>query len=152
MPGLYGYVSATKWMTEIELTTLGGLRRLLDPAGLVQGGADPDPVADRHAALGSGRAERPGAGRRRRLGADARHFQGRGRARRATTTGTSASCQLRCPNYTWVQWQTTLPRRAGQHTIRVRATDGTGAVQESRVTPPAPDGARGYHTVTFSAT
>ena len=29
--------------------------------------------------------------------------------------------------------------------------DGTGAIQESRVTPPAPDGARGYHTVNVSA-
>ena len=32
VPGLYGYVSATKWVTDIELTTLGGLRRLLGAA------------------------------------------------------------------------------------------------------------------------
>jgi hypothetical protein len=62
--------------------------------------------------------------------------------------------QLSVPisNYTWVQWQIKLDMPIGRHTIRVRATDGSGAVQESRVTPPAPDGARGYHTVTFTAT
>ena len=50
VPGLYGYVSATKWLKELELTTLEGVRRLLGPPRLVQGGADPDAVADRHAA------------------------------------------------------------------------------------------------------
>ena len=36
---------------------------------------------------------------------------------------------------------------AGDHTLRVRATDGTGEVQTATVTEPAPDGARGYHTI-----
>ena len=39
IPGLYGYVSATKWLSEIELTTWDGVRRLLGAAGLVQGRA-----------------------------------------------------------------------------------------------------------------
>jgi hypothetical protein len=49
---------------------------------------------------------------------------------------------------TWVQWS--LPWVAGPtgaHTIRVRATDGTGEVQTDEVTSPAPDGARGHHSV-----
>ena len=40
--GLYGYVSATKWLTRDRADDVGGLRRLLDPAGLVEGGADQD--------------------------------------------------------------------------------------------------------------
>ena len=35
----------------------------------------------------------------------------------------------------------------GRHVIAVRATDGTGAVQTDLASPPAPDGARGYHTI-----
>jgi hypothetical protein len=35
----------------------------------------------------------------------------------------------------------------GDHTIEVRATDGTGEVQTASVSPPAPDGARGHHTI-----
>ena len=52
VPGLYGYVSATKWLTELELTTLEAFDALLGPQGLVQGGPDPDPVAHRHPAGG----------------------------------------------------------------------------------------------------
>jgi hypothetical protein len=35
----------------------------------------------------------------------------------------------------------------GRHELKVRATDGTGTVQTEQSSPPAPDGARGYHTV-----
>ena len=45
VPGLFGYVSATKWLDKHRADHAGGLRRLLGPAGLGQGGADPDPVA-----------------------------------------------------------------------------------------------------------
>ena len=38
----------------------------------------------------------------------------------------------------------------GDHVIQVRATDGTGMVQEEQPSPPAPDGARGWHTVDVS--
>ena len=58
VPGLYGYVSATKWLTEIELTTLDAFDALLGPARLGEGGADPDPVADRRAAAGAQRRAR----------------------------------------------------------------------------------------------
>jgi hypothetical protein len=38
----------------------------------------------------------------------------------------------------------------GDHQVSVRATDGTGTVQDANVTPPPPDGARGYHTIGVS--
>jgi hypothetical protein len=38
----------------------------------------------------------------------------------------------------------------GSHEIRVRATDGDGVVQEEMPSPPAPDGARGWHTISVS--
>jgi hypothetical protein len=48
---------------------------------------------------------------------------------------------------TWVQWLYRWQATSGDHLIRVRATDLTGEVQPATVTPPAPDGARGYHTI-----
>jgi hypothetical protein len=47
---------------------------------------------------------------------------------------------------TWVQWLYEWDATPGEHTISVRATDGTGAVQTGDVTSPAPDGATGWHT------
>lgn len=51
---------------------------------------------------------------------------------------------------TWVQWRYDWPLVAGRHTFRVRATDGTGALQIEQVTDTHPDGATGYHTVTHT--
>ncbi|MEZ4596064.1 MAG: hypothetical protein R3C32_04020 [Chloroflexota bacterium] len=48
---------------------------------------------------------------------------------------------------TWVQWLRVWAATPGDHTILVRATDGTGAVQTADISSPAPDGARGYHTI-----
>jgi hypothetical protein len=54
---------------------------------------------------------------------------------------------------TWVQWVLpwATPSEGGSHQLKVRATDGTGEVQTAEVTPPAPDGARGHHTISVNA-
>ena len=52
---------------------------------------------------------------------------------------------------TWIQWVLPWTAPAGNHTAEVRAVDGTGEVQTDEVTPPAPDGARGHHRITFAA-
>jgi DMSO/TMAO reductase YedYZ molybdopterin-dependent catalytic subunit len=150
VPGLYGYVSATKWITEIELNTLEAFNAYWVNLGWAKEG----PI------LTQSRIDLPRSGQ----GVTASQVQVAGVAW-APTRGISKveidvdedenwrQCTLSAPlsTYTWVQWQTTLGVPPGRHTIRVRATDGTGIVQDSRVTPPAPDGARGYHTVSFSA-
>ena len=61
-------------------------------------------------------------------------------------------CKLSTPisKATWVQWLyawDAAASGAGDHTIEVRATDGTGQVQTTDRTPPAPDGARGHQTI-----
>jgi len=48
---------------------------------------------------------------------------------------------------TWVQWVYRWQAPAGTHTIQVRATDGTGAVQTATPGGPAPAGATGYDQV-----
>ncbi|MEP7188667.1 MAG: molybdopterin-dependent oxidoreductase [Roseiflexaceae bacterium] len=51
---------------------------------------------------------------------------------------------------TWVLWRYEWSRQAGRHTFRVRATDGTGALQIAAPSDPHPDGANGYHMVTVA--
>jgi len=150
IPGLYGYVSATKWVTELELTTL----EAFDAYWIRLGWAKEGPI------LTQSRIDTPRSGQ----GLTGGQAQLAGVAW-APTRGVAKveveldgdrtwhEAQLSTPlsNYAWVQWQVVLPTTPGLHTARVRATDGTGTVQESRSTPPAPDGARGYHTLTFSA-
>jgi DMSO/TMAO reductase YedYZ molybdopterin-dependent catalytic subunit len=65
--------------------------------------------------------------------------------------GAWSAARLRLPllsPLTWVQWRYDGPVPPGRHTFRVRATDGTGALQVGAAAPPAPSGATGYHTLT----
>ena len=60
-------------------------------------------------------------------------------------------CELTSPlsDRAWVQWKTAIETSAGRHTARVRATDGTGETQTKVEHRPAPDGATGYHEISF---
>jgi hypothetical protein len=60
---------------------------------------------------------------------------------------TAAELSTPISDATWVQFVHRWEATGGQHTIRVRATDGDGEVQTSERTRPAPDGARGHHTI-----
>jgi DMSO/TMAO reductase YedYZ molybdopterin-dependent catalytic subunit len=150
VPGLYGYVSATKWLTELELTTWEAFNAYWIRLGWAKEG----PI------LTQSRIElpRPAAS----VAAGDVTFAGvawaptRGIAAvevELDESGAWQPAELSVPlsDYSWVQWQVALPVSGGQHTVRVRATDGTGALQEIGPTPPAPDGARGYHRISFSA-
>jgi hypothetical protein len=66
--------------------------------------------------------------------------------------GDWAAAKLSTPisKATWVQWLYDWDAPSGSHTIEVRATDGTGDVQTDQQSNPAPDGARGHHTVRVS--
>jgi DMSO/TMAO reductase YedYZ molybdopterin-dependent catalytic subunit len=64
VPGLYGYVSATKWVTDLEVTTFGARQAYWLQRGWAEKAPDQDPVPDRRA----GRAGAGRAGDRRRDG------------------------------------------------------------------------------------
>ncbi|HBY97547.1 MAG TPA: hypothetical protein DEP84_26995, partial [Chloroflexi bacterium] len=51
---------------------------------------------------------------------------------------------------TWVQWRYDWPMTPGRHTFRVRAIDGTGALQVARESGAHPNGATGYHSATVT--
>jgi DMSO/TMAO reductase YedYZ molybdopterin-dependent catalytic subunit len=65
--------------------------------------------------------------------------------------GAWAEAILRTPplsGLTWVQWRYDWPVTAGEHTFRVRATDGMGTLQTEAESDTYPNGATGYHSVT----
>src|SRR5690606_33842534 len=139
-PGLYGYVSATKWLRAVELTTFEeegywiprgwareGPVKTQSRIDVPRGGTVP---AGRVPVAGVAWAPRRGISRVEVRVDDGPWVP----ARLADSLGVDA----------WRQWVHVWDATPGEHTISVRATDGTGAVQTARTAPPAPDGATGH--------
>jgi len=149
VPGLFGYVSATKWITEIELTTLEAFDAYWVPLGWSKLG----PI------LTQSRIDlpRPGAqvpiGQVEVAGVAWAPTRGISKVEVHLDSGDWVEAQLSVPLSTaaWVQWRATVDVTGGPHVLMVRATDGTGETQDATRTAPAPSGARGYHTVSFRA-
>ena len=149
IPGLYGYVSATKWLSQIELTTW----EAFDGYWIPRGWAKEAPI------LTQSRIDVPRSGTTLEPGATVALAgvawapdRGVQAVEVAIDDGDWQPAELSVPlnDATWVQWK--LPWVAtdpGTHTVKVRATDGNGEVQTDVSTPPAPDGARGYHSITL---
>jgi DMSO/TMAO reductase YedYZ molybdopterin-dependent catalytic subunit len=150
VPGLYGYVSATKWLAELELTTLEAFNGYWVPLGWSKDG----PI------LTQARIDTPHNGQEVAAGrvaiAGVAWAPDRGIAKvEVAIDGVWGEAQLSTPisDATWVQWLVAWDAAAsgpGRHTVEVRATDGDGVVQTADRTPPAPDGARGHHAITVS--
>jgi hypothetical protein len=145
VPGLYGYVSATKWLSEIELTTLEAFDAYWVPLGwskeapiLTQSRID---VPHDGAGVPAGPLTIAGVAWAPDRGVSAVEVR--------VDDGPWGPATLSTPiaKATWVQWRTSWAATPGDHTIEVRATDGTGTVQTDAVSPPAPDGARGHHRI-----
>jgi DMSO/TMAO reductase YedYZ molybdopterin-dependent catalytic subunit len=149
VPGLYGYVSATKWLTEIELTTLEAFDGYWVPLGWAKLG----PI------LTQSRIDVPRGGSSLPVGqttiAGVAWAPDRGISAVEVSIdgGAWQRCILSQPisRATWVQWELPWAATSGRHAIEVRATDGTGAVQTAERSDPAPDGARGHHTIQVQA-
>jgi DMSO/TMAO reductase YedYZ molybdopterin-dependent catalytic subunit len=144
VPGLFGYVSATKWLTNIELTTLEAFDGYWIPLGWAKDG--PILLQSRidvptGGSVVAGPVAVAGVAWAPTRGISAVEVQVDGGAWEPAGLGPAISEE------TWVQWIYRWQAEPGDHELRVRATDRDGAVQEERTTPPAPDGARGYHRV-----
>jgi hypothetical protein len=146
VPGLYGYVSATKWLKEIRLTTLEAFDGYWVPLGwakeapiLTQSRID---VPGSGSTVPAGTVAVAGVAWAPDRGVRAVEVQVDGGAWMAAEISTPIS------DATWVQWLYRWEATDGSHTLSVRATDGTGDVQTDQITDPAPDGARGHHTIT----
>jgi DMSO/TMAO reductase YedYZ molybdopterin-dependent catalytic subunit len=148
IPGLYGYVSATKWLREIELTTWDGFYAYWVPRGWAKEGpiktqSRIDVPHGRSVAAGStdvaGVAWAPTRGIERvEVQVDEEDWR-------------EAVLSEPLSEDAWVQWRLQVELSPGSHRLRVRATDGTGETQTSEVVPPRPDGASGWHTIQVTA-
>jgi DMSO/TMAO reductase YedYZ molybdopterin-dependent catalytic subunit len=143
VPGLFGYVSATKWLWELELTTWESYDAYWVPLGWAKEG----PI------LTQSRIDTPRgnqvAGRIPIAGVAWAPDRGIARVE-VGIDGEWRNAELSTPisDATWVQWVYPWDAAKGRHEISVRATDGNGALQEELRSRPAPDGARGWHSIT----
>jgi DMSO/TMAO reductase YedYZ molybdopterin-dependent catalytic subunit len=151
VPGLYGYVSACKWLVDLEATTFADvdtywvqrkwsaqapvrLESRIDtpkPFGQVKVG-QPVPIA--------------GVAWHQHVGISQVEVQ--------VDDGAWAAARLaRVPSAdTWMQWASPwTPTKSGPHTLRVRAVDARGIVQEATRRGPFPSGASGWHSVVVQA-
>ena len=145
VPGLYGYVSACKWITEIELSRFADFDAYWVPRGWSAQG----PIKT------ESRIDTPRDGARRPAGtvpvAGVAWAQHRGIAKVEVQVddGPWAEAKLAATvsGDTWRQWSYPWAATPGEHRLRVRATDRTGGTQTSTPAPPAPDGASGWHGI-----
>ncbi len=152
VPGLYGYVSATKWVTDIELTTWDAFDGYWVPRGWSKEG----PVKtmariDRPTRSGGITANADGVVDIAGL-AWAVH-RGISKVEVQIDEGEWLECELAGvpSDDTWRQWRYRWADAAtGDHEVRARAYDGSGEPQPVGPKSVAPDGAEGYHRVRFS--
>lgn len=149
VPGLYGYVSATKWVVDLEVTTFDAFEAYWTQRGWAQEG----PVKTQSRVL----VPRDGADVRAGeidIAGDAwAQHRGIQKVEVQVDGGPWTTCDLgTVPSAdTWVQWSTRVSCEPGDHTVVVRATDADGETQTSVRTDVVPDGASGWHEVRFTA-
>jgi len=149
VPGLYGYVSATKWLTEIELTGWDDF----DAYWVPRGWAKEAPIKTQ-CRVDVPRAGVPVApGSVVFAGVAWAPLKGIERVEvRGGEDGDWHEAELSQPlsSTAWVQWRATIDLEPGRYLVQARATDGTGAIQTSQPQQPRPDGATGYPTTSVS--
>ena len=145
VPGLYGYVSATKWLAELELSSFADF----DAYWIPRGWAQQAPIKT------SSRIDTPRVSSEPRPGpvtvAGVAWAQRRGISRvevRVDDGPWNEATLAAVPSIdTWRQWSWTWQATAGSHRLAVRATDNAGEVQTDQRRSPAPDGSSGWHAI-----
>ncbi|MDO4074981.1 molybdopterin-dependent oxidoreductase [Clavibacter michiganensis] len=146
VPGLYGYVSATKWVTELKVTTFAEDVAYWSTRGWTERG--PIKTGSRIDTPRSG--ARVDAGRTAIAGMAWAQHTGIEKVEVRVDEGDWVGATLGdgVGADTWRQWSYAWDAASGSHSVEVRATDTTGATQTSDEAPPAPDGATGWHRIT----
>ncbi len=148
VPGLYGYVSATKWVEEIELTSWEGV----DGYWVPRGWAKEAPIKTQS------RIDHPRRGQEVPgdpvvlAGVAWAPTRGIEKVEVQLDDGPRVEAELTTPlsGKAWVQWRAEVQAAPGNHDARVRATDGDGVTQTAEESRPAPDGATGHHEIRFN--
>ncbi len=141
--GLYGYVSATKWLREIRLTTWEAEDGYWMPRGWSKEGpikmASRIDLPRRNQTVASGTTIVAGIALSPSVGIAAVEVQVDDGPWQRANLGEVAS------EHTWVQWWWEWEASPGDHLLRVRAIDNQGLVQTEERAAPAPNGASGWH-------
>ncbi|HET6698208.1 MAG TPA: molybdopterin-dependent oxidoreductase [Nocardioidaceae bacterium] len=149
VPGLYGYVSATKWLVDLEVTRFADIsaywtQRGWSPRGPIKTQSRID-VPRSGANLAPGPRRIGGTAWAQHTGIAQVEYRLDGQPWQRATLG-------RVPDVdTWVQWAGEVDLPPGEHTLTVRATDESGYTQTSVHRDVVPDGATGWHTITVTA-
>jgi sulfite oxidase len=150
VPGLYGYVSATKWLVDLEVTRFDRAQAYWTRRGW----ADRAPIRTfsridvprPFARVPAGRVAVGGVAWAQQRGIETVEVRADGgpwtKARLGAVPGVD----------TWRQWAWAWDATPGLHRLEVRATDALGEPQPQTRRPPKPDGATGWHSVTVTVT
>lgn len=148
VPGLYGFVSATKWVTELKVTRYDDdvaywSTRGWSERGPVKTSSRIDVPRER-SSVAAGTVQIAGYAWAQHRGIEAVQV------RVDEGSWQPAALAAEISRDTWRQFSAAVDLAPGSHTVQVRAVDRTGAVQVDRVAPVTPDGATGLHSVTFT--
>ncbi|GHD80897.1 DMSO/TMAO reductase YedYZ molybdopterin-dependent catalytic subunit [Salinibacterium amurskyense] len=146
VPGLYGYVSATKWVVEMQVTrfadaTAYWTERGWSAIGPVKTQSRID-VPSRGSSVQAGTVAVAGVAWAPNTGITGVEVRIDGGSWAAAELATAISAD------TWVQWVYPWEATSGEHSIEVRATDAGGTTQSGVPIPVVPDGAEGWHGIT----
>jgi DMSO/TMAO reductase YedYZ molybdopterin-dependent catalytic subunit len=149
VPGLYGYVSATKWLSEVELTTWEAFDAYWVPRGWAK--EAPIKTQSRIDVPRPGSQVQPGS--TPIAGVAWAPIRGISRVEVRVDEGPWTDAEISEPlaAAAWVQWRATVDLPGGSHAVEVRATDGDGVPQTPERRSPRPDGATGYHRAAYEA-
>ncbi|MFD3310479.1 molybdopterin-dependent oxidoreductase [Streptomyces sp. NPDC058694] len=145
VPGLYGYVSACKWIKDIELTTFDAY----DAYWVKRDWARQAPIKTQSRIDTPKPFARPQAGTVMVGGVAWAQHRGIDKVEIRIDDGPWQETRLAAEDSrdTWRQWSFPWQAGKGGHTLTVRATDRTGAVQTQKRARTIPDGASGWHSV-----
>ncbi|MDS1269258.1 molybdopterin-dependent oxidoreductase [Lipingzhangella sp. LS1_29] len=149
VPGIYGFVGATKWVTDIKLTRFADEQAYWAQRGWAVRAPIKTmcriDVPGAFAEVPAGETIVAGVAWAQRRGIDGVEVRVDGGAWRQAELAEVPGVD------TWRQWVAELPLDPGGHTIEARATDGAGDTQTGDRTDPIPDGATGWPSIRITA-
>ncbi|MET1021937.1 MAG: molybdopterin-dependent oxidoreductase [Arthrobacter sp.] len=145
VPGLYGFVSATKWVVDLEVTRFADRTAYWTQRGWSERG----PIKTMARVEVPKSFAKVPAGRVAIGGTAWAQTRGIAKVEVQIDNGPWAEADLadEASLVTWRQWSFDWDATPGPHYIKVRATDGTGEVQTDKRADPVPDGASGWQSV-----
>jgi DMSO/TMAO reductase YedYZ molybdopterin-dependent catalytic subunit len=149
VPGLYGFVSATKWVVDLEVTTFEKFEAFWTQRGWSEKGPVKTQsridVPANGATVKAGSLRIGGSAWAQHTGIEKVEYQLDGAAWQEADLGRVPGAD------TWVQWSATVDVDKGEHRVVVRATDRSGYTQTSVETDVVPNGATGWASIPFDA-